>query len=242
MRKQHSMNYIEEIVAECNTTGTNDRIDSDFVSPILFDGCTWDNPTPKAEGGGIYLSRSSATNEVISIIRCSFNNINLGTSYSSGGFYIYDIKSVNISSSSFKSLLSVEYGAGYLYSISTCVLFHDCKCVDCVASLADVGGLILFYDSCFIDDADDCVSVSSRAVIFSSSFIKCKSTSYSCGGIYISASSTPTIRSCIFDSCSAGMDGGEIYLYISNSDAAKDQILFSCFFQGKYMWKFLLWM
>jgi hypothetical protein len=190
-----------------------------------------------AYGGAIYLNRTSSSQVVISIIRCSFQNINLGTSYDYGAFYIKSVKSVNISSSSFQTISSSYYAIGRIDSISTCVLFHNCECVDCTASDYYVGGLILSSYSWSTDDADDCVNVSSRGVIFSSSFIGCVA-SNQVGGVCIYASSTATVRSCIFDSCSAGTNGGGIYLSFSSSNAAKEQILFYSFFQWKYMWKF----
>jgi hypothetical protein len=168
---------------------------------------------------------------VISIVICSFKNIDLGTSYSYGSVGISSISSVNISSCLFQSLSAVAYGAGYIANIGKCVLFHNCKCDDCIASSSFCGGLLL--SSYSPPSESDCVNYSSRGCIFGCLFSNCNSNTNS-GGLYLqSTSSSFSLRSSIFDSCSTGTNGGGIYMTSMNSVVIQSTFLFYCFFQWK---------
>jgi hypothetical protein len=109
----------------------------------LFDECAWNAPSTKGNGGAIFLSSETSTE--ISIIKCSFKNINVGTSSGGGSFYIMSISSVIISSSLFESLSASRISVGYINNIRKCVLFHNWKCFDCNSTVSYVGGLFLFF-------------------------------------------------------------------------------------------------
>jgi hypothetical protein len=193
----------------------------------VFDGCTWDNPSTKGSGGGILLNGIYST--VISIKRCLFKNINLGTSYYSASFYIQNIASLNISSSSFHSLSASYCGVGWIYRIDKCVLFHNCKCVDCLSSSSYCGGL--FLSSYSPSSESDCLNYSSRGCIFGCLFSNCISQNSYSGGLYLSSTSSSfSLRSSIFDSCKAKTDGGGIYMENMNSDVIQKTFLFYSFF------------
>jgi hypothetical protein len=171
---------------------------------------------------------NGGSSTVISIKKCLFKNINLGTSYNYSAFYVYQISSVNISSSSFESLSASLGGVGYIRTIGKCVLFHNCKCVDCKASSYYYGGLSLWsYSS---PSESDCVNYSSRGCIFGCLFSNCSAKTFS-GGLYLQeTSSSFSLRSSIFDFCSAGMSGGGIYMIDMISDGRKKTIIVYCFF------------
>jgi hypothetical protein len=222
----------------CNPTPQpNDQISTGFGLINTFEGCTWDNPTlPPLDqngnvyGGAIFLNGDDYTkNEVLSIINCHFMNIQVPGIYSQGNaLYIESISCLNISSSTFENLKDTSQGGGgYIYNISHCVLIHNCSFDGCMVA-GWGGGLYLSSDSLL--NEDECLNHSSRGTLFSCLFKECEASYFDGGGLWFSSpSSSSSIRSCVFDSCSSGDNGGGIYLN-QTGNVKNSVFLFFCFF------------
>jgi hypothetical protein len=173
---------------------------------------------------------SPSPTSIISFSFCEFNHVAItGENHYGGGIYIGGVGSVKVESTSFSHISSEsDGGAIFFLFVSSCALISNCS-FDSSSASRNGGGIFLSLIT--IQDSF-CSSHSSFGTIFGCLFFLCSSSSSDGGGIYINSplSEEESVRSCVFEECKGGRDGGGICFTSLNQLSSSSVLIYYSFF------------